>query len=312
MRATISSGVSVVAVLGIGPNNFHRLPKPHLTSPPEGDGKNHFNVPDNVVDDSKFKRPDDPEPDDPRPDYIRYFDKDRGIAMQSQLYRLVPSVENTENDEPNTQSSANSEMDNRAASGEKWVPIRLTRSYTNADSAPREARGKKTTYAYNAIQSITSENEGGKQPKSVTFVASIYMYECKNGTTDQSSLPSFEPPSSKDLFDHIGAHESSPRATGMLWDSIFLEPPDESEFSWDLAQVSIAARSLEKIVQVDMIPAYFRVDGSEDEVGDREKNAADDEAKNEGMGTEVALEPKALVSNMFVHARNDIDWRSIL
>jgi hypothetical protein len=106
----------------------------------------------------------------------------------------------------------------------------------------------------------------------------------------------YEPPTSQDLYKHVGVDPSCFHATGAMWEGIFLDRRKGSEPVLDLTEFNMIGRSLEKILQVDIIPATFF---NEDE-GDGEKY------KDKGDGKKYA----ALVSNLFVRA--NIDLKSLL
>jgi hypothetical protein len=53
---------------------------------------------------------------------------------------------------------------------------------------------------------------------------------------------------------HIDVDPSSDNATGAMWDTIFIERRDEPDSNLDLAEVHLVGRTLEKILQVAVIP----------------------------------------------------------
>jgi hypothetical protein len=62
------------------------------------------------------------------------------------------------------------------------------------------------------------------------------------------------PPTSKEIYDYVGVSPSSPRATGAMWETAFLERERKTDSPSELAEVRLIGRCLEKILQVDLVP----------------------------------------------------------
>lgn len=90
-----------------------------------------------------------------------------------------------------------------------------------------------------------------------------------------------KPPKSEDIYEYVGIAPTSERATGAMWETIFLGREEKTNAISELSEVSLIARCLEKILHVDLIP--------------------------EGFGqTFVRGSPLAVVSNIFLQANVDL------
>jgi hypothetical protein len=170
-----------------------------------------------------------------------------------------------------------------------YLQLPLVKSRTEADNGPRFAEGKTYLTAYNAVAKLADQPHvfgQPKVPKSATFVAAIRLFE--DGEKEGDVWPSL--PTSKQFYDHIGINPLDLHATGAMWEGIFLDRRTYSTGSepvLDLAEINMIGRSLEKILQVDIIPATF----SDDDEASREKYSV-------------------LVSNLFI--KGNVDLRALL
>jgi hypothetical protein len=83
-------------------------------------------------------------------------------------------------------------------------------------------------------------------------------------------------------------------ATGAMWESIFLLQQREKfspRASLQLSEIGLLGRSVEKILQVDLLPATFYTS----------------EPKDNEVRFPTTPYPTALVSNLFVHASVDLN-----
>ena len=167
----------------------------------------------------------------------------------------------------------------------------LIKSLWEADNGP----DKTDLTAYNIVRRLkpglpTPKNER-PQPRSATFVAVIRLYEGeKEGLVGWDE----KPPLPHKFYEHIGVDHLDKNATSALWERIFLDPHTRGaglEPVLDLAEFNMIGRSLEKILQVDMIPATFK-----------------DDTSHEADPNDIYHQSKylALVSNLFVKANVDL------
>jgi hypothetical protein len=159
-----------------------------------------------------------------------------------------------------------------------------------ADSGTPEAQQKTNLKAYNAIvklQDSTKNDTGRSKTRSATFLAAIRFIEAplsNESAWDRVPISAKWPPlpGPRDIYRHIGVSPLSPDANGAMWDTIFIDRLKNSESVFDLDEVNLIGRSLEKILQVDLIPISFS--------GDKRETA--------------------LVSNLFL--RPSVDLKSLL
>jgi hypothetical protein len=177
----------------------------------------------------------------------------------------------------------------------EYKQLFMTKSPWEADNGPKYEEGSTNLTAYNAVGELQNLTFTSDAPRSVTFLAAIRLYEGDEKGVDQYGFGRWPEhmklPTSEELFDHVGVDPDRDIATGAMWESIFLDRRMGPEPVLELAEFNMIGRSLEKILQVDIIPVTF---------GD------DDEDDDEGDGKEYA----ALVSNLFV--RENVDLKSLL
>jgi len=127
-----------------------------------------------------------------------------------------------------------------------------------------------------------------KAPRSATFVAAIRVFEGDIGGA--SFWP--QPPNSKSLYDYIGVNPMSVAATGAMWGNIYTKFRTEPVL--ELTEYDLIGRSLEKILQVDIVPASFDDDDEDDESESPRKRY------------------ETLMSNLFTSAGAGISLKSLL
>jgi hypothetical protein len=179
----------------------------------------------------------------------------------------------------------------------EYKQLCMTKSPWEADNGPKYEEGSTELTAYNAIGELQNLPITSKGSRSVTFLAAIRLYEGDENGGDRNGFgrwpEDLELPTSEELFDHVGVdpdHDIRGIATGAMWESIFLDRRVGPAPVLELAEFNMIGRSLEKILQVDIIP--ITID--------------DDDENDEGDGKIYA----ALVSNLFV--RENIDLKSLL
>jgi hypothetical protein len=129
------------------------------------------------------------------------------------------------------------------------------------------------------------------QPRSATFLVAIRLFE--GPSTGPRRWPKL--PSSEELYDHIAVHPKHQNATGAMWERVFLDRPNYGkglEPVLELVEFNMIGRSLEKILQVDIVPATFFDDDEVKVIGPKRKKYS------------------ALVSNLFV--KQNVDLKALL
>jgi hypothetical protein len=99
------------------------------------------------------------------------------------------------------------------------------------------------------------EAKKGYKNQTATFVAAFRL-------RDEKVEAEFPPvPSSEEIYDYVGIDQSINNklnnATGAMWETIFLEKEDKTNSASELSEVSLIARCLERVLQVDLTPIFF-------------------------------------------------------
>lgn len=123
--------------------------------------------------------------------------------------------------------------------------------------------------------------------RTATFVATIRLFEEQGKNLRNTRWP--PTPTSRDLYEDAGVRPSSILATSVMWDSIIRGRGLYADSISEPTEVCLVARCLEKILQVDAVPAMIYLD---------ERSEAKDER------------PLAFVSNLFTIP--SVDLRSLL
>ncbi|RYP70483.1 hypothetical protein DL771_005420 [Monosporascus sp. 5C6A] len=113
-----------------------------------------------------------------------------------------------------------------------------------------------------------------------TFLAAFRLQDAEGDN------PWPETPTSEDIYDYIGIKSTSPHATGAMWDTIFLRREAMTSSYSGLSEFKLVGRCLEKVLQVDLVPAAFGEKGKRS----YEKNG-----------------PLALISNLFLQPNVDLE-----
>lgn len=194
---------------------------------------------------------------------IRYYDKKCKVGLDAQIYqwRLADG-----------------------ATTATWHPLQPTQSTSEVDNGPDDGPTQNTTKAYNVYGPIVNMKAGSPN-RSTFFLAVIRLFE--------GAPTEFSPklPTSSDFYSYVGVDSFSGEATGAMWESLFLDRqghPEDSQFNLELGEISLIGRSLEKILQVDLIPASLNPASVWNEMG-------------------KDIQPVALVSNLFTRPRIDLD-----
>jgi hypothetical protein len=186
---------------------------------------------------------------------IRFWDEKRGVGLEVQVYQ------------GNTNSTTGQY---------EYKILEMVESESDWDSGTSKTRQDfqaKTVRAYNTIVPLHNAT-------SATFLATIRFIP------DSSPWPVL--PNPKEMYEYVGVSPSSPDATGAMWKTVFFERQTGSGFVLSLAEFNLVGRALEKILQVDIIPAFFS-----DPPG-----AAMVDAEQGNHAT--------LVSNLFLHPNVDL------
>jgi hypothetical protein len=193
---------------------------------------------------------------------LRYLDTARAIGMEARVYQHCPS--------PNC-----TECPGFRRVGE-YKQLGVQKSRLEVDSGAESGE----TYpwdvpAYNAFGRLVNHRHEGRC--NTTFLAAIRLREAPElrkqfETRSEDWLKEYlsrgdwakefwpeeekwpELPTSKDIYDYIGVDPRSPDAVGAMWETIFLDRERKTDSSSELAEVRLIGRSLEKILQVDLVP----------------------------------------------------------
>lgn len=178
--------------------------------------------PDEVID--KFAHVDD------GTEILRFWDEKRKIGLEARLHQI--GTDGTPQ------------------------PLHMVKSKLSWDSGTGHVQRRTKLTAYNTICEL-DRADGDDGLRCATVVASIRFIEGEGrGEAGGGNWPGL--PTSRDFFDHVGVSPSSLNGTGSLWEDIFLQHRATSAPVLDLAEFSMIGRSLEKILQVDVIPTPFR------------------------------------------------------
>ncbi|KAI2472957.1 hypothetical protein F4781DRAFT_443974 [Annulohypoxylon bovei var. microspora] len=133
-----------------------------------------------------------------------------------------------------------------------------------------------TYYAYADLPGAKGVSFRDQQ---ATFVAEFRLRQAKGNP----HWP--ETPSSETIYGYLGIDSYSKMATGMMWETMFLQREEKSSYFSELSEVNLVGRCVEKILTVDLIPAIIR--GQDCMIEDEE--------------------PLALISNLFVRPSIDLE-----
>jgi len=216
--------------------------------------------------------PPDPNAGEPSPDTayttIRYYDTRRQVGLRAKVFHL------------NEDGS--------------YEALPMWRSRTVADNGPPESRSGLSAYNVRVELPIRKGNTAHVD-RSATFLAAISLFEADDkGNVEADPLPRAEDlPTSRELYEYVGVDPSHREATGALWDSVFLDLETQPDYVSELAEVNFVGRCLEKILQVDCVPAVL-----------------DDLNETPSEGSTPAGKEVVLLSNLFL--RPNIDLKAVL
>ncbi|KAI1380120.1 hypothetical protein F4677DRAFT_251475 [Hypoxylon crocopeplum] len=94
-----------------------------------------------------------------------------------------------------------------------------------------------------------------------------------------------ETPTSEQIYAHLGIDSYSKMATGVMWETIFLQREERTGYFSESSEVNLIGRSVEKILTVDLVPTAFGGQGD----------------------TFEETSPLALVSNLFLRPSVDLE-----
>jgi len=135
---------------------------------------------------------------------------------------------------------------------------------------------------YEVTASLPDAAKTGYKDRRATFLAAFRL---SDGLKDSGIG---KPPSPRQIYGYVGVSPSdSSSATGAMWQTIFLERVERNYNTSELSEVSLVARCLEKILQVDLIPTTFS-----------------------RAGVRKASHSLAVVSNLFIRA--EVDLKAVL
>ncbi|KAI3322814.1 hypothetical protein HD806DRAFT_544829 [Xylariaceae sp. AK1471] len=110
-----------------------------------------------------------------------------------------------------------------------------------------------------------SKQSGGYMNRSETFIAAIRLVQ-GGDTTATGTIP--EVPSSEDMHKEVWIEpvrpsrwlETSSQATGVMWETILQWRDLHTDSTSEFIEISLMARCLEKILQVDLVPGFYGTD----------------------------------------------------
>ncbi|GAW21822.1 hypothetical protein ANO14919_113470 [Xylariales sp. No.14919] len=130
------------------------------------------------------------------------------------------------------------------------------------DSEPDDGAPVHLAYRATAKLHTPSNATGGYNNKSDTFIAAIRLV-CGTDITTDSDCP--EAPSSKEIHEDIWVEpvrlervlESNSQATAIMWGTILQWRDLNTDSMSEFTEISLMARCLEKILQVDLVPGVY-------------------------------------------------------
>jgi hypothetical protein len=213
---------------------------------------------------------------------IRFMDVKRGIVLEIQVFE-VSTDKSPGQHEPRM--------------------LKMEISESAWDSGTTEAR---RDFAVNTVKAYNAIVELPENTTSATFLARIRFIEGHfiNGRfiegrliedrliESENSWPSL--PNSMEMYKYVGVSPLSLNATSTMWKTILADRRERREISGFVmrpAEFDLVGRALEKILQVDIIPAYFS--GTPD-------------ARGAVMTDIENVKHASLVSNLFLHPNVDL------
>ncbi|KAI2618569.1 hypothetical protein GGS26DRAFT_584916 [Hypomontagnella submonticulosa] len=151
------------------------------------------------------------------------------------------------------------------------LPLRLPNNQHNNTSGEHEG-------PYHAYAQLPQAHF---RDRNVTFVAEYRLRQA--GTPPRWP----ELPTSENIYEYLGIDSYSNKATGVMWETIFLQREEKSNYFSELSEVNLVGRCVEKILTVDLVPVTLR-----------------DETYRIKYENEY---PLALVSNLFVQPSIDLE-----
>jgi len=201
-------------------------------------------------------------------------------VLEARVYQVVDCKD--WKDHASAQKKGASEQDHdsahtEAAPGQCYEPLKLER--TDAGSNNRGKSG-----AYQALVKLPSKL-GPKKGKTATFLAALRLVQT---ATSQPEQP-WKVPTSRVIYDYVGSSSAQQLATAAMWETLYLERSSLRQSFVRQAEVHLIARSLEKILQVDLVPLSHT---------------------SECAHLVNDAHPSALISNIFVEPA--LDYKSLL
>ena len=220
---------------------------------------------------------------------LRIVDSDQEIALEARIFQLDA---NGKSYKPLSLRPSTHDAHGQGPPSNTKRPLLRTESTTDtsvtmvsSDGSSAEAGSASCCLfdeVYTAIAKLhpSTAGMGGVGTRIETFVAAIRIVEGADATGDtERKWP--PKPTSESMHREVGVDTanpdsimmSNPNATGAMWETILLGRDLRTDLTSEFTEISLIARCLEKILQVDVVPAPFETD-------DR---------------------PMALVSNAFIH-----------
>ncbi|KAI0382257.1 hypothetical protein F5Y04DRAFT_51599 [Hypomontagnella monticulosa] len=141
--------------------------------------------------------------------------------------------------------------------------------------------GGKYPGPYYVYANLPTEKQTDFRDRHITFIAEYRLRQ--TGTPPRWP----EIPTSEDIHGYLGIDPYSEKATGVMWETIFLQREEKSNYFSELSEVNLVGRCVEKILTVDLVPVTLR----------DETYCIKYEAER----------PLALISNLFIQPSIDLE-----
>ncbi|KAI1128833.1 hypothetical protein F5Y10DRAFT_291616 [Nemania abortiva] len=232
-------------VLEIGGSVYFRLLKDITTTNNENDSNNH------IKDESSTK-------------CLRIMDMDLNIGLEARVYQLnadggdvtaldlkrFPDRDMCGISQSSSLGFASSES--TIAGGASSIPSAADRGF-NSEAPVYRATAK--------LHPASRENGGPR--RSETFIAAIRLIQSADITAPEEDL---EIPFSEEMHDDVWIEpartvfEQESQATGVMWETILQWRDLHTDSMSEFTEISLMARCLEKILQVDLVPGIYGIE----------------------------------------------------
>ncbi|KAI1154425.1 hypothetical protein F4825DRAFT_472164 [Nemania diffusa] len=226
--------------------------------------------------------------DDSSADCLRIMDTNLNIGLEVRVYQL--NVDGNGVTALNLNRPRNKATSRTPLSSSSGVSLSKSTPTTQTSYATSSTDGGSNDEApFHLVYEATAKlhppsNKTGGYRRSETFIAAIRLIQGASSTTS-SEAP--EIPSSEDMHQSVwveparGPFELESQATGVMWETILQWRDLHTDSMSEFTEISLMARCLEKILQVDLVPGFYNT---------RTETA-----------TETKKKALAVISNPFMH-----------